>query len=98
MVSKEIWSIQHQCKIKNIEARINILEVLADMAKHNCPKQDNNSQPDSFKLSCIAFAAIIPQINSAIFLSAKSKKQFTHYVSTTGLDFSTLDTPPPKVA
>ncbi len=96
VVSKQMWVIQHQHKVKNLEGRVNMLDVLTDMAKHNNPKPDNTPQPDSFKQVSIVFAGVIPQINQVVFFNTKPEIQFAHYISTIGLDFSTLSTPPPK--
>lgn len=97
-VSITVWKISHTNHIKNIDGRINLLVELADIAKHNNPKQENNPQPDSFKSSSEPFFCIVPKFNYNFLCSEYFEKYFQHDLSNLPSAFHRNATPPPKVA
>lgn len=97
-ISKTIWEISHNYKIKNMSQRTNILVLLKDMAKHNSPKQSNTPQPDSINQSSFSFLCLIPKYNHS-FSFDETEKEFSHYyLGNIPLVFRKNTTPPPKVA
>ncbi len=95
-ISKTIWKHEHQNRLNNMDGRINFLAVLADIAKHNNPKQDSNTSPDSFKQAPSFFACIVPKLNSQQLSTTSRKVYFAFYNDTEYFVFRQLSTPPPK--
>jgi len=95
-VSKTLWEHEHKSRVKNMDGRINLLAVFADIAKHNSPKQDNNNLPDSLKQSPTSCACIVPKFNYQLTFNTSRQVYFDFYNDTVNFVFRKLSTPPPK--
>lgn len=94
-ITKTVWQISHRNHVKNMTGRVNWLIELADMAKHNNPKQNNTPQPDASKVSSGSFC-VIPKFNYTFSFNHTGERYFSNYLSSVSLVFIQITAPPPK--
>lgn len=97
-ISKKVWEISHNYKVRNISPRTNFLVVLKDMAKNNNPKPTNPPQPDSINQSSFSFLCLISKNSCSFSLDETSKEFFPYCFGNIPLVFRRNTSPPPKVA
>lgn len=97
-ISKYLWEVSHKKAVEKMDGRVNLLVVLADMAKHNSPKSNNTPQPDTYKASSGSFLSIVSKYNYNFALNEITTKYFSHNSDFFHSVFQKYTTPPPKVA
>ncbi len=97
-ISKKVWEYSHTNHVEEINGRVNILSVLADMAKHNNPNDDTTPAPDVTKSAGSSFVCIVPNLYCSFSGNDVLKKYFSQYIFNNQIVFKQNTTPPPKSA
>lgn len=80
-----------------MSGRVNFLGTLADMAKHNNPKQTETPTPDGTKSASGSFSFIVPKLIGSFYCSEVLEKYSTNYLFNNEIIFKQNTTPPPKI-
>ncbi|MEO8086000.1 MAG: hypothetical protein ABI763_04220 [Bacteroidota bacterium] len=94
--AKKVWTISHEQHIKNLDDRFNLLNELAEMAKHNNPKKNNSPDPNSMSKMMCSFIFIVPELNCSFKDQMHSMDYPTDHSFSVPFTFSQINIPPPK--
>ncbi len=97
-MSKKVWEYSHKNLVEDINGRVSILSVLADMAKHNNPNHDTTPAQDVSKSAGNSFVCLVPNLNCCFSGYDNLKSYFSHYIFNNQIVFKQNTTPPPKSA
>lgn len=81
-----------------MKGRVNFLNVLTDMSKHNDSKKDTTSPPEATKSGSTSFAYVVSRLNCSFCCHDVFEKNFPHYIFNNQIVFQQITTPPPKSA
>ena len=97
-ISKKVWEHSHNSHVEKMSGRVNILSILADMAKQTSTQNNTTPNPDATKSAGSFFACIIPRLNFGFCANEILEKYFAHYTFNNQIVFLKNTTPPPKSA
>jgi len=97
-LAKKVWQYSHTKKVNQLQGHVNLLQVLADMAKHNNPKPVDNNPLDAFKTAGNSAAEVASAFSIVFTNNIPQQNYFSQYTEHLYLVFHRHDTPPPRVA
>lgn len=97
-VAKKVWQYSHSKKVNKMRGHVNLLQVLADMAKHNNPKPVDNNPLDASKTAGNSAAEVASAFPIVFTNNIPRQNYFSQYKEHLYLVFHRHDTPPPRLA
>ena len=97
-VAKKVWAYSHCKQIKEMNVHMNILEALADMAKHNNPKPVDDNPFETYKTSGNNAFDVASTFSISLVNDIPAPGYFSHYMEHLYFVFQRNDTPPPRLA